>query len=84
MSDSIKLLMDELIIQKNTHSEIIRSAEKIIAHHKEKLSFLRKEIEEVRIRCQHSWALYAVGHHGSDKGTEYFECSLCGGKKRED
>lgn len=84
MSDSIKLLMDELIIQKNTHSEIIRSAEKIIAHHKEKLSFLKKEIEEVRIRCQHNWVLYAVGHHGSDKGTEYFECSLCGGEKRED
>jgi len=83
MSVSRKLV-DGLIAQKNTHSEIIRSAEKIIAHHKEGLSLIKKEIGEIQRGCQHSWALYAVGRHGSDKGTQYFRCSLCDAEKEED
>lgn len=83
MSDSRKLI-DGLIVQQNTHSEIVRSVEKIIVHHKERLSLIKKEIREIQGGCQHSWTLYAVGRHGSDKGTEYFRCPLCDAEKKED
>lgn len=50
--------------------------------HKLQVDGLSAQIKEFRGSCTHSWRYDYTGRHGSDKGDEYYSCTICGTQER--
>ena len=46
--------------------------------HDAELKKLKSQLQNVQSLCSHTWQQTAEGRHGSDKGTAYYTCTICG------